>query len=143
MESRRQIGASFEQIAKEVISMRKGITLIQDIAIPVGVGDIKKKHKFDLGNLEQKVLVECKHHAWTDTGNSPSAKMTIWNEAMLYFMLLPKEFTNILFVKKSIHLKRSETLANYYFRIYVHLIPENVEIWEYDVETKELKIYSM
>jgi hypothetical protein len=87
------------------------------------------------------VLVECKFHEWTITGNSPSAKMSTWNEAMLYFMLVPKDYTNILFVKSSSHNKKKETLAEYYCRTYSHFIPENVEIWEYNMETEALKIH--
>lgn len=142
MNSRKHQGTNFENIAKEVIFAQKKIILTKDIAIPIGVSQNKKKHKFDLGNIEEKILVECKYHSWTITGNSPSAKMTIWNEAMLFFMLTPKDYTKILFVKKSTHDNKKETLAGYYFRTYSHLIPENVEIWEYDTESEILKIHS-
>ncbi|MEJ8804391.1 hypothetical protein [Pontibacter sp. H249] len=138
--SRKSEGTSFEEIAKEIISERKGVTLQKGVPVLVGV-TTKKKHKFDLGNIDEKILVECKHHSWTATGNSPSAKMTIWNEAMLYFLLTPKDFTNILFVKNSICDQKRESLADYYFRTYSHLIPENVEIWEYNPETEEIKIH--
>jgi hypothetical protein len=134
-------GANFEEIAKDIVCEKKGITLSKNIKVELGVGDRKKAHRFDLANLSEKVFVECKSHEWTITGNSPSAKMTTWNEAMLYFMLTPKDYTNILFVKNSIHNKRKETLAEYYFRTYAHFIPENVEIWEYNPESFEVKIY--
>ncbi|WP_336518164.1 hypothetical protein [Pollutibacter soli] len=143
MSSTKHQGLNFEEIAKTVISSQKGLKLLKDVVVEVGVSKNKKKHKFDLGNIDEKILVECKHHAWTSVGNSPSAKMTIWNEAMLYFMLTPKDYTNILFVKKSICDNRRETLADYYFRTYRHLIPENVEIWEYDIDAKELKIHNI
>ena len=129
-------GTNFEEIAGQIISELKGVSLTKDIGIDIGISKIKKKHKFDLGNEEKRILVECKHHEWTITGNSPSAKMTIWNEAMLYFAMTPKNFTNILFVKKSVHEKKKENLAEYYCRTYRHLITENVEIWECNVETK-------
>ena len=138
MNSVKHQGASFEVIAKEVISAQKRVALAKDVVIQIGLYHDKKKHKFDLGNIQEKILIECKHHAWTASG-----KMTIWNEAMLYFILTPKDYTNILFVKKSLHSKKKETLAEYYFRTYSHLIPNNVEIWEYDVEDKELKIYNI
>ncbi|WP_296149528.1 hypothetical protein [uncultured Flavobacterium sp.] len=139
--SNKHKGTNFEDIAKEIICNLKGISLIKDIKVDVGISNRKKGHKFDFANLEEKVLVECKFHEWTITGNSPSAKMSTWNEAMLYFMLAPKDFTNILFVKSSSHIKRKETLAEYYHRTYSHFIPENVEIWEYNIETELLRIH--
>lgn len=37
-----------------------------------------------------------------------------------------------MFVLRDHSKKRSETLAEYYIRTYSHLIPEDVELWEYD-----------
>lgn len=48
------------------------------------MGKIKKKHSFDLGCKDKKI-VECKSHKWTSGGNIPSAKLNVWNEAMYYF----------------------------------------------------------
>lgn len=63
--------------------------------------------------------------------NSPSAKLTVWNEAMYYFHLAPPEFRKIMFVLK--HLRYgAESLAEYYIRRYSHLIPQDVELWEFD-----------
>jgi hypothetical protein len=59
----------------------------------------------------------------------PSAKITVWNEAMYYFYLTPKEYRKIFFVLK--HSRNDETLAEYYLRNYRHLIPSGVEFWEY------------
>jgi hypothetical protein len=58
--------------------------------------------------------------------------MTEWNEAMYYFHATPGEFRKILFVLGDYSQRRNETLAQYYIRTYFHLIPRNVEIWEFD-----------
>ena len=79
------------------------------------------------------MLVECKSHTWTKTDNVPSAKITVWNEAMYYFLLSPGGFRKILFVLRDFSEKRGESLAEYYVRNYSHLIPDDVEIWEYDL----------
>jgi hypothetical protein len=63
----------------------------------------------------------------------PSAKMTVWNEAMYYFHLAPDHFRKIMFVLK--HHRREESLATYYLRIHGHLVPADVEFWEYDFES--------
>ena len=76
--------------------------------------------------------MECKSHTWRKGGNVPSAKMTVWNEAMYYFLLAPGGFRKVLFVLKDFSEKRGESLAEYYIKNHGHLIPDDVEIWEYD-----------
>jgi len=98
----------------------------------------KKKHKFDLGN--KNYIVECKSHKWTKGNNIPSAKLTIWNEAMYYFLLTPKNYNKIFFILKDFSQKRNMTLAEYYIKTYKHLIPNDVEFWEYDNIQKKINI---
>lgn len=129
--SNAQVGRDFEGVAKSFFH-EEGLSLDLDIKIPVGIGLIKKDHAFDLGCLEQKVIVECKSHKWTSGENVPSAKLTVWNEAMYYFMVSPKGFRKIMFVLRDYSEKRKETLAEYYLRTYKHLVPSDVEFWEYN-----------
>ncbi len=63
----------------------------------------------------------------------PSAKMTVWNEAMYYFLLAPSRFRKIMFVLK--HDRAGCSLASYYLRTHVHLVPDGVEFWEFDTDT--------
>jgi hypothetical protein len=79
---------------------QQGISLVKNFTTPVGVGALKKTHRFDLGSASPPVLVECKSHTWTQSGNMPSAKMTVWNEAMYYFHVAPDIYRKILFVLK-------------------------------------------
>ena len=51
---------------------------------------------------------------------------------MYYFLLAPGRFRKVLFVLRDFSKRRGETLAEYYVRNYAHLIPEGVEIWEYE-----------
>jgi hypothetical protein len=115
------IGSYFKQ---------QGILLTRNFTAPVGVGDLKKPHRFDLGSESPPVLVECKSHTWTQGGNMPSAKLTVWNEAMYYFYVAPEKYRKILFVLK--HSRRETTLASYYLKPHGHLVPGGVEVWEYD-----------
>ena len=78
------------------------------------------------------MLVECKSHKWTESGNVPSAKVTTWDQAMFYFHVAPKQYRKIFFVLRDVHKQRKESLAEYYLRIKPHLIPAEVEIWEYN-----------
>jgi hypothetical protein len=126
--SNARAGSDFEEIAQRFF-VQQGIALSRSFAVPVGVGSHKKQHKFDLGAECPATLVECKSHTWTQGGNMPSAKLTVWNEAMYYFHVAPKEYRKIFFVLK--HLRREVSLATYYVGNYQHLIPNDVEIWEY------------
>ncbi|MDP1171867.1 hypothetical protein Q6304_29435, partial [Klebsiella pneumoniae] len=62
----------------------------------------------------------------------PSAKITVWNEAMYYFHLAPADFRKIMFVLK--HYRREMSLASYYLQTHAHMVPEGVEIWEFDTD---------
>jgi hypothetical protein len=63
----------------------------------------------------------------------------VWNEAMYYFLVAPTGYRKILFVLRDYSEKRRETLAEYYIRTYSHLIPDDVELWEYD-ESNQLAV---
>lgn len=52
---------------------------------------------------------------------------------MYYFHLAPATYRKILFVLK--HSRREVTLASYYLRTHGHMVPDGVEIWEFDTET--------
>lgn len=48
-----------------------------------------------------------------------------------------------MFALRDFNERRGETLAEYYIRIYSHLIPAGVEFWEYDEETETAKQLSI
>ena len=125
------VGRIFETIAQEWFR-KEGILLQKNYRVEIGLAN-KKVREFDLGSGEPPILVECKSHKWTNSGNVPSAKITIWNEAMYYFLLAGEGFRKVLFVLRDFSEKRGESLAEYYVRSCNHLIPDDVEILEYDL----------
>jgi hypothetical protein len=127
-------GKQFEEIARKHFFSNKAAVLRPNFKLEIGVGKIKKGHNFDLGSEEMKIIVECKRHTWTEGKNSPSAKISVWNEAMYYFSLVPHEYQKVLFVLR--HLNEAESLADHYVRQYRHLIPEGTSILEYDEESQ-------
>ena len=136
--SNAHVGRDFENVALKVFA-GLGLKLEKNFKVPVGLNGTSKPHAFDLGCEEQKILVECKSHKWTaPNDNVPSAKLTVWNEAMYYFLVAPPGFRKILFVLKDLSDRRQETLAEYYIRTYRHLIPRDVEIWEFDESSGEV-----
>ena len=128
--SNAQVGRDFEAEVQKYFA-KHGVSLERDYRVLIGHSR-KKGRQFDLGADNPPLLVECKSHTWTTGGNMPSAKVTVWNEAMYYFHLAPRKFRKVLFVLRHLSERRRETLAEYYVRNYGHLIPEGVEIWEYE-----------
>ena len=64
--------------------------------------------------------------------------MTVWNEAMYYFHLAPRKFRKIPFVLHDRRKQHGESLLSYYKRTYVHMIPKEVEFFEWDEVTGDL-----
>ncbi len=138
--SNAHVGRDFEALAQKVLA-RHGIDTQACFIVPIGITSHKKDHKFDLGSVKPKLIVECKSHRWTKGDNVPSAKLIAWNEAMYYFAIAPHDYRKILFVLKAARASNGETLAEYYMRTHQHLIPPGVEIWEYDEEVAELSVF--
>jgi hypothetical protein len=130
--SNAHVGRDFE-LAAQKFFISEGLNLDLNLKVSIGINEIKKDHAFDLGCESKKVLVECKSHKWTaPNDNVPSAKLTVWNEAMYYFLVTPQSYRKIMFVLRDYSEKRKETLADYYLRTYKHLIPKDVELWEFN-----------
>ena len=132
--SNAHVGADFEKAALLFFEKQRK-HLSRNFPLEIGVSKKKKKHCFDLGSASPKIIIECKSHRWTAGGKVPSAKMTTWNEAMLYFHLAPKDFKKVFFTLHNKRQTTGETLVSYYKRTYAHLIPEDVEFLEFDEST--------
>jgi hypothetical protein len=112
-----------------------------------GYPDIEHKFKLEIGTEEKKahafdagqkgvLVVECKASSWTEGDNSPSAKISAWNEAMYFFYLAPPKYQKYFFVLKSDN-EKGESLLTHYINSYQHVIPKDVRLFEYDPQSKE------
>lgn len=135
--SNTQVGNDFECKAQEFFK-KMGLLLTPRLPVEIGING-RKLHRFDFGNEEQKVLVECKSHTWTEGDKVPSAKMMAWNEAMFIFYASPPSYRKVFFVLRAFSRQRKRTLAEYYLQTYYHLIPSDVEVWEFDETTGNAK----
>lgn len=124
------VGAEFEASTLEELK-REYPSLTSPFWLPIGYLR-QKQHKFDLGCAEQRVIVECKSHTSTEGGNVPSAKITTWDQAMLYFFLAPRAYTKLFVAKRDLNPKTGESLAEYYVRTHFHVIPDEVHFIEVD-----------
>ena len=137
------VGRIFENTAQNYWQKHHNIELINSYPMEIGLSSYKKVHKFDLGSKSPSIIIECKSHKWTEGHNIPSAKLTVWNEAMYYFSLSPESYRKIFFCLKDYSEKHGSTLAEYYIRTHRHLIPIDTEFWEFCEETnKAVNIYT-
>jgi hypothetical protein len=134
-ESNTRVGREFQASVEDFFT-RLGWFLTPSIVVQIGISG-KKSHAFDLGNVKDKILLECKAHKWTEGNNVPSAKLSVWNEAMFFFYVAPRGYRKLLVVLKDFSAKRNETLGEFYVRTCSHLIPDDVEVWEYDESRKD------
>jgi len=58
---------------------------------------------------------------------------------MFFFYASPSGYRKLLVVLRDFSARRNETLGEYYVRSYSHLIPADVEVWEYDEDKKKGK----
>ena len=124
-----KVGKAFQEIVCR--KMEEYFGTYFDLEVPMPIGKPAKDHRFDCVSEDRSIVVECKAYTWTDSGNVPSAKLMGMNEALFYMSYLPENVTKILCIKKATHPKRTETLAEYYYRIDGHLF-RDVKIFEAD-----------
>ena len=130
-------GADFQRAVQQYFIRKYGGGFELEKKIPIG--EPPKDHKFDIVNTEKTIVIECKRYTWTETGNIPSAKMGFTNEAAFYLSFLPDTYEKYIVMLRSHHEKRSESLAEYYFRTNRHLLGKTI-IAEYDPDADELRI---
>src|SRR6267378_708246 len=63
----------FEKLARSFFESELRVTLLEQMPLPLTTGE---SHKFDLASSDERILIECKSHTWTQSGNYPSAKAT-------------------------------------------------------------------
>ena len=131
-----EMGAKFQGKVKNWFEKEYNLKFDTEVKIPIG--EPPKEHRFDVANLDKKIVIECKRYTWTETGNVPSAKMGFVNEAAFYLSFLPKDYKKYIVMLKDFHSKRKESLSSYYCRTYNHLL-EGIIVAEYDPKTNELE----
>ena len=131
------IGAEFQVQVRNWFQKQFGSVFELEVKMPIG--SPAKVHKFDVANVDRKIVIECKRYTWTETGNVPSAKIRATNEAAFFLSFLPDDYDKYIVMLHSHHKKKHESLAEYYFRTYNHLVGR-IKVAEYDPETDELRI---
>lgn len=137
--SNAHVGRAFEEAVLQYL-LANEFDVYDNITIPIGIeGKRKKPKQFDLGSHENKIIIECKANTWSVTDKVPVGKLTRWNYEMFMFFLAPEEYKKIFIVQRDYSQKRRMTLAEYYIDKNLHLIPNDVEIHEFDIKNKEMK----
>ena len=135
--SNTQAGKDFE---KKILCFLEDNNIIvqEQIQVPIGINS-KKEHAFDIGN--DSILVECKSHTWTETGNTPSAKLKNWSEAMFIFYLTPTKYKKLFFVEMSYNQNYCKTLLEYFIEHYSYLIPQDVVLIDFYTKENNYEVY--
>ena len=131
-----RVGKAFQDKVQQWLEKNTSLHFAQEQ--PILIGAPARPHKFDLVDTTGNVVAECKCYTWTDSGNIPSAKLRGLNEAVFYFSFLPSETEKLLVMAHATHPRRSETLAEYYFRTNCHLLGD-VKVVEFKVDTNEMR----
>ncbi len=129
-------GADFQRRVQKWLINEYGLDF--ELKKKIAIGEPAKEHKFDIVCSTRKIAIECKRYTWTQSGNVPSAKMGFVNEATFYLSFLPEEYKKYIVLMRSYNVKRNESLAEYYYRTYMHLLGD-IHILEYDVDKDEMK----
>ena len=124
-----KVGKEFEKFACKTLEKYFGCPF--EIGVKLPIGNPPKLHEFDCASDDRRIVAECKCYTWTDTGNVPSAKLMGMNEAVFYMSYLPSDTKKVLVLKKAVHARKNETLAEYYYRINNHLL-EQITLIEID-----------
>jgi hypothetical protein len=131
-------GRIFQEQVKTCFENKYHRKFYMEQKLPIGIYE-KKLHRFDIVDEHNSIAVECKCIGWTESGNVPSAKMGACNEAAFYLYLLPDTYEKFIVIRYSTHPKRSETLAEYYYRTNKHLLGKT-RIAEYNPENNTVRI---
>ena len=135
--SNSQVGINFERLVFDYF-FNNEIRLEKNKVVNIGLHS-QKEHTFDLGN--EDIIVECKSHKWTESQKVPSGKIRNWNEAMFLFYLSPKRYKKYFVVENDYNQRRTQSLLEYYIDKYYHLIPEDVVLFDFYIESKFCDIY--
>ncbi len=138
-QSNAAVGRAFEETAQTVLADH-GINVDLGHTVQIGVSAVKKDRHYDLGSAAPAVIVECKSFRWTESGGVPHAKIRTMEKEMFCFHIAPVEYRKILFVERSTRDGYDESLAEYFVRLHPHMIPDDVEIWEYDLAIKKVSV---
>ena len=131
-----RIGAEFQRVVKEWFE--KIYNSEFELEKKIAIGNPPKDHKFDIVCEPKKMVIECKRYTWTKAGNVPSANMGFVNEAASYLSFLPKDYDKYIVMLYSYHDKRKQSLAEYYYQTYRHLIGDT-HVLEYDPEKDTMR----
>lgn len=137
--SNAHVGREFEELVLDYFQ-KEGLQMYSHITIPIGIeGKRKKPKQFDMGDYDSKIIVECKAMTWSITDKVPTGKLSKWDSEMFKFFLAPSEYRKLFIVQRDFSKKRQMTLAEYYIDKNSHLIPKDIEFFEFDIENKEMK----
>lgn len=130
------IGRDFQIQTAKILKDFYKVQFQLEHSIPIG--NPPKEHRFDIVSIDRLYVGECKNFSWTETGNVPSAKMGFINQAVFYLQFLSNNMNRFVVMRRDVHPRRGESLADYYFRTYRHLL-NDIYILEIDLTSNTIR----
>jgi hypothetical protein len=119
-------GRLFREEVRRVMRVEHRIPLEAEVAIEIG--SPPKMHKFDLVNLQDRVVVECKRYKWKVGGSVPNGKITGLVAAVSELENLSGQWTRILAMYRSTRGIPEQSLAEYFVQKNEHLLADVVVV---------------
>jgi len=116
----------FREEVRRVMSAEHGIVLEAEVALEIC--SPPKFHEFDLVNLQDRVVVECKRYKWKVAGHVPNGKIRSLVAAVSELKDLPGQWTRILAMYRSMRAKSEQSLAEYFVQNNEHLLADVVVV---------------
>ena len=91
----------YENEARAFMEQSLGMEL-QEIAVDIN----GKRKKFDLVNIQNKVVGDVKHYRNTSGGNNPSAKRSTLNEYIWLLQKMPSEWKKFIVIGEDLEMAR-------------------------------------
>ncbi len=114
----------FERLAKTFFEAELSTKLLEHMPLCLKTGE---SHKFDLVSRDEQIVIECKSHTWTKSGNYPGAKVTDAQRAIDLLHKLETARKVVVFQDDFFH---GKSLVEVFVRRNTALLA-GIEVWRY------------
>jgi hypothetical protein len=116
----------FREEVRRFMSAEHGILLETEVAIEIG--SPPRIHEFDLANLQDRVVVECRRYKWKVGGHVPNGKFRKLLAAVSELENLSGQWTRVLAMYRSMRGVSEQSLAEYFVQKNEHLLSDVVVV---------------
>lgn len=124
--------APFPALAAQVLGRQFSVRFGLDQSI--AIGHPSKEHRFDLVSTDGQYVGTCREFGQLGSSQVAALKIGQITAALFFLSFLPDTILRFVALSRDTRIVRGETLGEYYYRIYRHLL-RDISMFEIDVET--------